>query len=115
MARYPRKSAYLREWYSIDQELSEFMGDLEAFNTIIDRIRELGESAQEKYDNLPEGMQESYTGTLLENRRDECAELAQQCESIAQEWDDGDLDAADVETDVPFLDLMRIKIQEIAQ
>ena len=69
------------------RELAEFTGDLDDLSTIIDRMRELGE----------------------------CAELAEQCESIAQEWDDGDLDATDVETDVPFLDLMRIKIQETAQ
>ena len=104
-------SAYLQEWYPINRELAAFEGNLDDLNEIIDRIRTLEEAQQEKFDNLPDSLQEAETGQLLEERMEECGELVEECKSIAQEWDDGDQDVADI----PFLDMIHGKVQEASK
>jgi len=74
-------------------ELEERIGNLTAggnniddlrseIESIAEDIRALGEEQTEKKSNMPEGLQEGSTGELLENRANECEEMAGQLDSI---------------------------------
>jgi hypothetical protein len=56
-----------------------------ARDDIAQQLRDLGQEQQDKYDNMPDGLQQGDTGVLLEER-------AQACEQIADEFDQVDLD-----------------------
>lgn len=68
-------SEYLGTIGDLEQDLSavECAEDLQP---IIDALTELGESQDEKFENLPESLQSGPTGQTLEERRDKCQEAA---------------------------------------
>lgn len=51
-------------------------------------IRDLGEEQRSNKDNMPEGLQESETGQLLETRADSCDSCADELEAIDTEIDE---------------------------
>lgn len=67
------------EVYSSPDDLA---GDVES---LAGEIRSLGEAQDEKRSNMPEGLQESETGSLLEERAGNCETLASDLESASQE------------------------------
>lgn len=54
----------------------------DAVNDIAARIRELGEEQSNKFDNMPDGLQQGDTGQLLEQRSTRCGEIADELEGI---------------------------------
>ena len=52
-----------------------------------EEIRNLGEECREKYDNMPEGLQQGDTGQLLEERADACEIKADEWDVAANEFD----------------------------
>jgi hypothetical protein len=62
--------------------------DIEELRGFIDTIRELGEEQGEKFDNMPEGLQQGDTGQLLEERRDGCESWAGEIESACDAYDE---------------------------
>lgn len=56
-------------------------------NDIASELRTLGEECQEKYDNMPEGLQQGDTGQLLQTRAEECDSKANELESAASTLD----------------------------
>lgn len=54
-------------------------------NDLAQQLRDLGSECQDKFDNMPEGLQQGDTGQLLENRAQECEGKADELESAASE------------------------------
>ena len=64
--------------------LEDLQSELES---VADDLRSLGEEQQEKYDNMPEGLQQGDVGQLLETRAQECDSKA---DEIGQAADDAE-------------------------
>lgn len=78
--------------------------DIEALRQIAENIREFGQEQQEKFDNMPEGLQQGDTGQLLEERATGCDGWADEIEQAADEYDSAiteieDMDADDLDLD----------------
>lgn len=54
-------------------------------NEIAEELRSLGEECGEKFNNMPEGLQQGDSGQLLENRVSECDSKADELESAASD------------------------------
>lgn len=68
------------------EELTEDLRD-----ELVATAREMGEECQEKFDNMPEGLQQGSTGELLEERANACEEWASDMEAVEiPEKDDDD-------------------------
>lgn len=61
------------------ESLAQFMRDK------AEEYRTLGDEQQEKFDNMPEGLQSGDTGQLLECRKEACDRGAEELESAADE------------------------------
>ncbi len=83
------RSEKAEENYSAPDDLA---GDVDS---LASDVRSLGEAQTEKRDNMPEGLQESETGSLLEERADNCETLAGDLESASQDISNIDMDAED--------------------
>lgn len=53
--------------------------------TIAESLRELGQEQQEKFDNMPDGLQQGDTGQMLEQRASGCEAAADEIESAASD------------------------------
>lgn len=68
-------------------------------------LRGIGEEQQEKFDNMPEGLQQGDTGQMLENRAQSCDSQASELDQIADEWEqaieeyDNDEEAKELDED----------------
>jgi len=79
------------EFLSLANELNDQLFSLEAKTTeevykficdFADEFRTLALSQQEEYNNLPESLKGSPSGTLLQERADHCEDIANQLESL---------------------------------
>lgn len=61
--------------------------DVDGVRSVAEEIRTLGEEQREKFDNMPEGLQQGETGQLLEERADQCEQWASDIESACDEYD----------------------------
>lgn len=63
-------SEYQQRLFSIIEDLEAWQGDWTEVdrNELVAQLEELRDETQEKYDNLPEGLQQGDTGVLLEER-----------------------------------------------
>lgn len=93
-------SEFLSQMYSF----GETIGDLKPENmeelrseveNMTEEIRALGEECTEKQYNMPDSLQDSETGQLLENRNEECENMASELESIEME----DIDEEELKTE----------------
>jgi hypothetical protein len=65
------------------EDASPDFDDLESWrDEIAGRAREIGEECREKFENMPEGLQQGSTGELLEQRADSCEGVADEIEGI---------------------------------
>lgn len=95
---------------------SEYMGqlmDLEAqgfdrgsrddavasFNSMAEEVRALGEEQADKLSNMPDGLQQSETGELLQARADKCEEIASALEDAANELENWTPDEVEADED----------------
>jgi gas vesicle protein len=79
-------SEYLSQAYDIEDDLQN-VGGIEDAREIAERLTSLGEETMEKYDNMPEGLQEGETGQLLYERAESCQFAAEEIEEIIGEWE----------------------------
>lgn len=94
-------SEYLQQWYPLNRQVQEFEGSADDLEGLASEARELGEGQQESLDAMPEGLQEGSTGELLQERIEECNELADTLEAAqtdleAAEKGEGDESVQDI-------------------
>lgn len=76
-----------------DLELNDSLpGEVES---VIEDLRSLSDEQGDKFDNMPEGLQQGDTGQLLEQRRDACSDYADALEAIDLSDFSADEDAED--------------------
>lgn len=82
-------SEFFGEWFSIQEGFddSENMTS-EAVSGAADDLRSLADDTYGKFENLPEGFQQAYTGELLEMRSDACNEAADLLEELASQLEE---------------------------
>jgi DNA-binding ferritin-like protein len=77
------------EFYStlwrIEDERFDAVNGAQDLKDIAEELRQLGEKQQEKFDNMPEGLQQGATGQLLEERAQNCEAWADDIENAADE------------------------------
>lgn len=79
------QSEFYGQVYDIEDEIGALSADdglQSAVEDIASRLREIGEQCTEKRDNMPEGLQDSETGTLLEERASAMESAADELEAI---------------------------------
>lgn len=89
------QSDFLGQLYDIEDEL----GDLQADDTlqsmvedIAQRLHDLASECEDKRNNMPEQLQDSESGTLLQERYDACEAAADELEQIDWERNDDDFE-----------------------
>jgi hypothetical protein len=97
---YPKQSQltqseFLSQAYALNETLADLASEsidelrMDA-EQIASDFRQLGEEQEEKLYNMPDSLQEGPTGELLQQRRDDCDDIAQQLEDV--EFSEGDDD-----------------------
>lgn len=81
------QSDYLAQLYDWEDGKAE-IGEMDSAQQFADDIRALGEEQDEKFNNMPEGLQQGDSGQMLEARRDACEQAATEIEEIISEWED---------------------------
>lgn len=82
-------SEFLRAQYDLEDRISALRGstNLDDFkaevDSIIEDIRSLGEEQQEKFDNMPDGLQQGSTGEQLQARAEACESWASSLEAVS--------------------------------
>lgn len=81
------QSPFLGELYDIQDEIGslsadEYEGLSDPINEIVDRITALGDQCQESLDNMPDSLQYSPTGELLQERIDAMEGWAEEIDGI---------------------------------
>ena len=99
------QSAYYSGVRSLVEQIEDWFSNpdldgLESLATeIADALRQLGQEAEESRENMPESLQDSPTGELLQERYDICESQASELECIdfefESEFDDYDEDVTD--------------------
>ena len=77
---------YSQLWQIEDERFQDIDGS-EALRDIANDLRQLGEEQQEKFDNMPEGLQQGDTGQRLEERAQACEGWADDIDNAAEELD----------------------------
>lgn len=80
-------SEYLSRLYDIQERVAE-VSDLESMREIAEELRELGQEQRDKFDNMPEGLQQGDTGQMLSDRADACESAADEIETQIDGWDE---------------------------
>ncbi len=80
-------SDFLSQLYDWEDSIADFAGTHDELQDFADTIRQLGEEQRDKYDNMPEGLQQGDTGQMLEQRADACEAAADEIENIANNWE----------------------------
>lgn len=62
--------------------------DADGLRQLASDVRDLGQEEQDKYDNMPEGLQQGETGQMLEERASNCDTWADEIESAADALDE---------------------------
>lgn len=80
-------SSFLAEVYDLEDEIADWEGtDASDLRSNVDdwaqRIRDLGDQAQESLDAMPESLQQGPTGEMLQSRVDACEDWATGVESV---------------------------------
>lgn len=89
---YPRRSQltgsdFLATVFDIfDRDIPE-CEDPDSLREIAERLREAGQECEDRRCNMPDALQESDTGQLLQTRYDACEEAAQACDEAADAWE----------------------------
>lgn len=88
---------FMPTWLSVGEELAMAQADglEDAVSTAVSQLEELRDSTQEKFDNMPEGLQQGDTGQLLEGRVNACDEWIDALQEVDLEDRDPDVSEAD--------------------
>jgi hypothetical protein len=121
------QSAFYSQLYSIQDSLDAAVDSRspEDLRAAADELRSLGEEMSSNRDNMPDSLQYSETGELLQTRADECESRASDIESAAddlenlpdaEDWkqyaEDEGIERDEDESDEEFENRVREKIQE---
>jgi hypothetical protein len=72
--------------YGLQEDMEDATADFDSIEDIkqdaANRIREIGEECREKFDNMPEGLQQGSSGELLEQRAESCESAADEIECL---------------------------------
>lgn len=79
-------SEYLSALFSWEDERDK-LSSMDDAQALADTIRDLGDAQGEKFDNMPDGLQQGPTGSMLEERRDACEAAAGEIEDILSDWE----------------------------
>jgi len=98
-------SEYRGNAYSIEEDVTDAFtavatkDDVTALVDLLNEkaseVRDLGSEQDDKFSNMPEGLQQGDTGQLLESRRDCCESTANYLESAASEIENIDYEDCD--------------------
>ena len=92
MSTYYGIMEQIEDWDPEDHDesaLEDFVEDIKS------QLEELRDETQERLDNMPESLQESDSGQLLQERIDECDNLISEFESIDTSFDYDEDDSED--------------------
>ena len=78
-------SNFLSQLYDIEDTRFEGIESADDLREVAEAVRELGQEAQDSFDNMPEGLQQGQTGELLEERASAMDDWASEIESAADE------------------------------
>lgn len=92
---YPKPSQLTQSEYLsglLSLEETGWSGDTredaaQSFRDVAGEVQDLGEEQGNRRDNMPESLQDSETGELLQTRADRCEEITQALEEAADELD----------------------------
>lgn len=88
------QSEFLSQVYGVDERLQALSGTAEEVQSEIDDIKSelesLADEQEEKLSNMPDGLQQSETGELLQSRADSVREMVSELEAIDVEGLEGD-------------------------
>lgn len=79
------QSDFLSSLYGIEDGDMANAQSPEDFRGVAEALRELGQEQQEKYDNMPDGLQQGDTGQMLEERASGCDSWADEIDQRADE------------------------------
>lgn len=79
-------SEYLIQLYDWEDSKNA-CSNMEDAEQMASEIRELGEETEEKFYNMPEGLQQGDTGCLLEERAESCSQAADEIDEIISDWE----------------------------
>jgi hypothetical protein len=88
------QSEFLSQAYSLNEQIDEMDTDLEPseieseLQNIAGEFRTLGEECEEKRSNMPDQLQDSETGSMLEERASTCEEVASNLEGVDCDFDE---------------------------
>ena len=91
------QSEYLSQMYGYEEQLAEIEFDsIEGIKDMIgelaDEIESFGEEQEGKRNNMPESLQDSESGELLERRADACREWAEELRTAADDLEEYESD-----------------------
>lgn len=98
------RSEFASRWRSIEEQIGELPLDdglHAALQEIAGELHELADEQDEKFNNMPEGLQQGDTGQLLEQRRDAANEWAEAIEALDEPMRD-DVEREEDESDEDY-------------
>lgn len=98
-------SSYLSQLYDIEDNIAA-MTEINEAADYAEQLRTLGEEQRDNLSNMPDSLQQSETGQMLEERADACDSAADEIESIVSEWESS-ADEEDDREDAPFIEQMQ--------
>lgn len=91
-------SSFLQSVYDIEDRISD-LKSLDDVDDIVQALRDLATEEEEKFDNMPEGLQQSDTGQRIESRKDGCNAAADEIEQAKDSHEDFDEDEPDLDSE----------------
>jgi len=85
-------SEFKQGWYGAKESLEAADPTEDVIRQVAEDIKTLGEETQERYDNMPEGLQAAEGGQQLEARVDACEQVSDELDSIADRFPSTDDD-----------------------
>lgn len=115
---YPKRSQltnseFLSAVYDLEDGINwggaESPEDLQQMrDDLAQEVRDLGEQQQEKFDNMPDGLQQGDTGQLLEQRAQACEQYADDLENVDLDYDEPDDQEIEDEIEDAELDAIEV-------
>jgi hypothetical protein len=114
-------SDFYSQLWPIEDEGFDGIEDGGGLRDIAEQLRELGSEQQEKFDNMPDGLQQGDSGQMVEERANACEAWADDIDTAADELDskleqfDAAVESGDVENVDELEDVELTDEQAVAQ
>jgi hypothetical protein len=106
------QSEFLSTLYGIQEQIADLLPDEDlkaSVEGVAEELRNLGSECEDKRSNMPDSLQDSETGVLLEERASACESAADELEAIDFDYDEDDED----EDGVPTTEFLTGKLDEV--